>query len=282
MCFVVWLKYAHSGMMVQEPSRGQRDVDALFNRVRQSGSAREGPLEPSPAAPSNRGVFSGTARTLAGEPRQQEQAAGATPVTGTPQAPQPVLHVITFWRNGFTVGDGPLRRLDDPANAPFLDSINKAECPRELEPADRNTPVHVNLVRKEEDWQAPPEPKYVAFKGTGRTLGSTSESTALSQLAAPAVSSSEPPNLPFEGLVVDDTKPATSIQLRLSDGTRMVARFNHTHTVADIRGFIDAARPGNSGPYNLQTMGFPPRQLTDPQQTIQSAGLINAVIIQKN
>lgn len=271
-----------SGMMVQEPSRGQRDVDALFNRVRQSGSAREGPLEPSPAAPSNRGVFSGTARTLAGEPRQQEQAAGATPVTGTPQAPQPVLHVITFWRNGFTVGDGPLRRLDDPANAPFLDSINKAECPRELEPADRNTPVHVNLVRKEEDWQAPPEPKYVAFKGTGRTLGSTSESTALSQLAAPAVSSSEPPNLPFEGLVVDDTKPATSIQLRLSDGTRMVARFNHTHTVADIRGFIDAARPGNSGPYNLQTMGFPPRQLTDPQQTIQSAGLINAVIIQKN
>ncbi len=121
MCFVVWLKYAHSGMMVQEPSRGQRDVDALFNRVRQSGSAREGPLEPSPAAPSNRGVFSGTARTLAGEPRQQEQAAGATPVTGTPQAPQPVLHVITFWRNGFTVGDGPLRRLDDPANAPFLD-----------------------------------------------------------------------------------------------------------------------------------------------------------------
>ncbi len=119
--FCCLVEICDSGMMVQEPSRGQRDVDALFNRVRQSGSAREGPLEPSPAAPSNRGAFSGTARTLAGEPRQQEQAAGATPVTGTPQAPQPVLHVITFWRNGFTVGDGPLRRLDDPANAPFLD-----------------------------------------------------------------------------------------------------------------------------------------------------------------
>ncbi len=119
--FFCLVEICDSGMMVQEPSRGQRDVDALFNRVRQSGSAREGPLEPSPAAPSNRGAFSGTARTLAGEPRQQEQAAGATPVTGTPQAPQPVLHIITFWRNGFTVGDGPLRRLDDPANAPFLD-----------------------------------------------------------------------------------------------------------------------------------------------------------------
>jgi hypothetical protein len=71
------------------------------------------------------------------------------------------------------------------------------------------------------------------------------------------------------------------LQLRLSDGTRMVARFNTTHTVADIRGFIDAARPGGSGPYQLQTMGFPPVKLTNPTQTIEGAGLLNAVVIQK-
>jgi hypothetical protein len=29
----------------------------------------------------------------------------------------------------------------------------QAECPHELKPADRSTPVHMNLVRKEEDWQ---------------------------------------------------------------------------------------------------------------------------------
>lgn len=34
-----------------------------------------------------------------------------------------------------------------------MQSINKTECPRELEPADRNTPVHVNLVKKDEEWQ---------------------------------------------------------------------------------------------------------------------------------
>lgn len=71
------------------------------------------------------------------------------------------------------------------------------------------------------------------------------------------------------------------MQLRLSDGTRMVARFNHTHTVSDIRSFIDAARPGSGGPYSLQTMGFPPKQLTEAKQTIEGAGLINAVVIQK-
>lgn len=48
-----------------------------------------------------------------------------------------------------------------------------------------------------------------------------------------------------------------------------------------IRGFIDAARPGNSGLYDLQNMQFPPKQLTDSLQTIESAGLISAVVIQK-
>ena len=35
----------------------------------------------------------------------------------------------------------------------FLQSINKGECPRELEPADRSTQVHVNLVKKDEEWE---------------------------------------------------------------------------------------------------------------------------------
>jgi hypothetical protein len=76
-------------------------------------------LEPL-VAPSNRGVFSGTACTLAGgEPQQHDQNAGAA-MTGM-QAPESVLHIITFWRNGFTVGDGPLWRLDDSTSVPFLD-----------------------------------------------------------------------------------------------------------------------------------------------------------------
>lgn len=30
---------------------------------------------------------------------------------------------ITFWKNGFTVGDSPLRSYSDPANAAFLESV---------------------------------------------------------------------------------------------------------------------------------------------------------------
>lgn len=83
------------------------------------------------------------------------------------------------------------------------------------------------------------------------------------------------------GLVVDPALPVTSIQIRLADGTRLVARFNLHHTVNHIRAFIDASRPGGSTDYQLQMMGFPPKVLTDVYQTLEDAGLANSVIIQK-
>jgi hypothetical protein len=62
------------------------------------------------------------------------------------------------------------RRLDDPANKPFLDSIARGDCPKELEPSDRSIAVNVNLIRVEKDYVAPPKPRYTAFSGTGRLL----------------------------------------------------------------------------------------------------------------
>ena len=114
-----------SGMMVQDPTkRGPRDVDAMFDRVRRFG-AQEGVTEPPQpvAAASNRGVFVGASRTLNGESQRQEQLSpsGSAGGSGTRAVTEPVFHTITFWWNGFTVDDGPLRRLDDAANEPFLE-----------------------------------------------------------------------------------------------------------------------------------------------------------------
>ena len=39
---------------------------------------------------------------------------------------------------------------------------------------------------------------------------------------------------------VDQLAPTTSVQIRLADGTRLVCRMNLTHTVGDIRRFINA------------------------------------------
>lgn len=116
------------------------------------------------------------------------------------------------------------------------------------------------------------------FQGMGRTLGSSSTSTEPTEAITTSLTTAPPPAM---GLVVVDTLPSTSIQLRLADGTRMVSRFNYHHTLRDIRAFIDASRPGGSRTYQLQTVGFPPKQLTDLDQTIEQAGLANSVVIQK-
>jgi UBX domain-containing protein 1 len=61
----------------------------------------------------------------------------------------------------------------------------------------------------------------------------------------------------------------------------MVPRFNLNHNVRDIRAFIEASRPGGASNYQLQIMGFPPKLLTDLDQTIEEAGIASSVVIQK-
>ncbi|CAL1412890.1 unnamed protein product [Linum trigynum] len=256
-----------SGMLVQDPQK-VNDVDSIFNQARQLGAV-EGPvdhLRPGSSSTS----FAGTGRLLSGEV-----------VQSTPQQPEAVVHNIIFWSNGFTVNDGPLRRLDDPENAPFLESITKSECPKELEPADRRSSVHVNLIKRDEKCPEPEKQRHVAFQGVGRTLGG---SVATPVSTEPVVGSSTHLNVvptPSTGVVVDETLPSTSVQLRMADGTRMIANFNYHHTVNDIRAFIDASRPGGARNYQLQMMGFPPKLLSDPTQTIEQAGLANSVVMQK-
>lgn len=60
-----------------------------------------------------------------------------------------------------------------------------------------------------------------------------------------------------------------------------VARFNLSHTVADIRRFIMASRPDIRPPFRLAT-AFPAAALDDESVTIEQAGLQNAVLVQKS
>jgi len=112
-CYFLWncqLLIVHllcSGMLVQDPTKGGHDIDALFDQARQMG-ATQGPFEHQPSSSSR--SFTGTGRLLSGET-----------VPAAPRPPENVIHNIFFWNNGFTVGNGPLRRFDDPANTAFLE-----------------------------------------------------------------------------------------------------------------------------------------------------------------
>ena len=104
--------------MVQDPTKKAKDVDALFEQARLSAVDR--PVEPSRSASTS---FTGASRMLSGEP----VPSAAPPQQQQQQQDQPqlVMHTITFWRNGFTVDDGPLRSFEDPQNAAFMEVLTQ-------------------------------------------------------------------------------------------------------------------------------------------------------------
>ncbi|CAJ0768966.1 12875_t:CDS:10, partial [Entrophospora sp. SA101] len=103
---------------------------------------------------------------------------------------------LTFWRNGFSVEDGPLMAYDDPENQEFLKAIRSGRAPLSLLNVSQNQPVDVRVSRRlDEDYKPPPKKPTRPFSGSGQRLGSIRE---------------------FE---VDESLPITSLQIRLADGT---------------------------------------------------------------
>ncbi|KAG8947005.1 hypothetical protein FRC04_011302 [Tulasnella sp. 424] len=199
---------------------------------------------------------------------------------------------ITFWKTGFTIQDGPLMQYDDPANAEILRSINSGNAPPSILNVQVGQPVELRVSRRLNEDYVPSPKRFNVFEGQGNRLGSV-----LPGGAAPSASSQQPPGaFPSGGnasgagqdrsslttrFEVDMNAPTTSVQIRLADGTRLVARMNLTHTVGDIRGFINASSPGQSStPYTINTT-FPNRVLDNDTLTIEQAKLQNSVIVQR-
>jgi len=277
-----------SGISIENPDR-QRAIpggDMVRDLLRRAAEAG-----PPPISASRSNVFSGGGHRLGSD----EEPSSYIP---DPSAQQPSEHEtavrrITFWRDGFAVEDGELMRYDDPANAHILAEINAGRAPPSILNVLPGQPVELRVAKRTTEDYVPPQTQNKAFSGEGHRLGApvptfTSAGSPPSTMPGsfPASSSSnirepeqrESLNTRFE---VDQTKPMTSIQLRLADGTRMVCRMNLTHTIQDIRNFINASRPENmSRAYTIGTT-FPNRTLEDNTQTIEGAGLINSVVVQR-
>lgn len=82
------------------------------------------------------------------------------------------------------------------------------------------------IDKQSEDYVAPPPPSYVAFSGSGVSVG------------AAAVSSSaivvQPNQGPVPHPTVDESRPITTIQIRTLTGQRLKIRLNTTASTADL------------------------------------------------
>jgi len=151
-------------------------------------------------------------------------------IFGGRQAPPPpeeeevVTRSLTFWSDGFSIEDGPLHSYDDPANKDMLEAIKSGRAPPSLFNVRFDQQLEINVAqRTNEPYRAPPKVNK-PFEGGGNRLGSAAPEISGSGAASASGSGSgagsagqtaEPGS--FE---VDTSKPTTSIQLRLGDGTK--------------------------------------------------------------
>ncbi|XP_078254691.1 NSFL1 cofactor p47-like isoform X2 [Rhinoraja longicauda] len=80
---------------------------------------------------------------------------------------------------------------------------------------------------------------------------------------------------------VNESEPTTNVQIRLADGSRLVQKFNQTHRIGDIRQFIIEHYPVFATASFILMTTFPNKELTDEEQTLQEAKLLNAVVVQR-
>lgn len=261
-----------SGQQILGPPRKKPDeiIKNLFEKAKEHG-ATEVQDQSEAAGSSKKPVVYGTGYRLGtgNEP---------TEIIKGPERPKPPKNkVLKLWKNGFNVDDGPLRLYSDPANREFLADIERGEPPRELLRQAEGAEVHMDMQDCRDEEFVPPKAQYVLYND-GYKLGSPTP-TVVSN-ASPNDEESNEREAKKE-LNLDESKPMTNIQVRLSNGTRLIIKANQSHRVSDLRLYLNRARPEYSKRvYSLMT-SFPNKEITNESESLQQANLLNAVIILK-
>jgi len=182
-----------------------------------------------------------------------------------------VKRMITFWKNGFSIDDGPL--MDYKHHQNVLKNLEEGYAPTELFNIKRGEELSVEVSHRMNEDYIPPPKKLKPFEGVGQKLGSF----------VPGVDITSPPpqkknKQPESKVEVDESQPTTTLQIRLSNGSREMATFNHTHTVGDVMAYIKSVNP-DSRPFIIKT-SFPNKEYRDVNQTLKDADLLDAVVIQ--
>ena len=205
-----------------EPSAKQDRANVFTGSGNRLGSEDEPEPEPQAAGPSDPGIAttspSGMDALLAG---MFGRGRGGPPVP--PEDEEVQIRRLTFWRNGFSIEDGPLLPYDTPENKELLEAVHAGRAPPSVFNVRWNQPLQVEVAnRRNTDYQPPLRKPMQAFAGGGNRLGSPAPEV-VSGAATPTVPGAMPSSSAAAAqpkFEVDSSKPTTSIQVRLGDGTR--------------------------------------------------------------
>jgi len=270
---------SHSGNVILGPKKKKvTNVGDFFKAFKEAGATAVDPSEEG----SSGGVkaFSGGGFRLGSDETPSAQIGDQAAASAVPRGEEPRKFRLKMWKDGYSVDDGDLRRYNDPEHREFLASVMKGQIPEELVKEARGGQVEVDMEDHRMEEFVKPKGTVKPFQGAGNVLGSIAPSVtapAASAASDPAAAEKEAQNK----VGLNEGNPVANIQVRLADGSRLIVKLNHSHTVADLRNYINTARPQYSGSvYNLLTT-FPNKEITDNSVTISGAGLIGAAVLQR-
>nr|XP_050040390.2 NSFL1 cofactor p47-like [Dermacentor andersoni] len=277
-----------SGQQIIGPSRKANSkenfVVEMFKAAKKNGAQviEPGVDDGARKSPSAGGsLFSGSGYKLGDATTGSESGASLAPPVDSAQQQPSVSRVIKMWEDGFSIDDGPLLSYDSASTQQFLQAMRQGEIPAELlQEADGAELSLIMEDHRHEQFVVPQRAKVMAFEGTGHRLGAVTPT--LSRRSSATI----PPLEHLEAnakkaIKLNESLPTTNVQIRLSDGSRLVAHMNQTNTVADIRKYIVIARPEyEAATFALMTT-FPCKELTDEKATLKEANLLNVVIVQR-
>lgn len=193
-----------------------------------------------------------------------------------PSKPKKVTRQITFWKQGFQVGEGGLFRYDDPANSYYLNELNQGRAPLKLLDVEFGQEVDVNVYRKLDESFKPPKKAVKGFQGAGKRLGSPIPGESLSP--EPIIEESKPAKDEDEEEKVEP-KGDTNVQIRYASGKREVLRCESTDTIRHLYEHVKN-NTQDSRTFTLNH-AFPVKPIENFDATVKEEGLCNAVVVQR-
>jgi len=256
----------HSGILMEggENSTTNRLLKKIFEHASQGRNKAEEREEEKPKEPER---FTGGGYKLGSDANDSVYYGS----TSEPKK-EKVKRMITFWKNGFSIDDGPL--MDYKSHQNVLKNLEEGYAPTELFNIKRGEELNVEVSHRLNEDYVPPPKKLKPFEGVGQKLGSFVPGVEVSS-PPPQQKNKEPENNKVE---VDESQPTTTLQIRLSNGSREMATFNHSHTVGDVMTYIKSINP-DSRPFIIKT-SFPNKEYHYINQTLKDANLLDSVVIQ--
>lgn len=265
-----------SALQVEDPNKKKDKplIDQIFQRALEQS---EQPDDRPSAQQQPKNKFLGTGFKLGDTESGSEKI--VDPSELLPQKPEKVTREITFWRQGFTVGDGPLHRYDNPDNTLVLNELNRGRVPVSLLDVEFGQDVDVSVFRKTDEDYTPPKRKVGGFHGLGQRLGSPVPGEPVAEPApapAPQPTTQTPASKPDEG------SGDSLVQIRFANGKRVAHRFNASDSVARVYEFVRTHEHTTPGRAFVLLHSFPVKPIEESDDTtVADAKLKNAVIVQR-